>query len=166
MFVVWVYDSDRTIDEWRASNGKQIMTSQSDVALSIAKRLIQDEGKDSNVVISPLSIQVLLSLVGAWCSGPTLDQLLSFLKSNSIEQLNQFGSIITSNVLGDASPSCGPKLSFASGVWVNQLHSLKPSFKHIVDTYYKATLRKADFENKVRSIPPSNNYSVFGFQLI
>lgn len=164
--MVWVYDSDRTIDEWRASNGKQIMTSQSDVALSIAKRLIQDEGKDSNVVISPSSIQVLLSLVGAGCSGPTLDQLLSFLKSNSIEQLNQFGSIITSNVLGDASPSCGPKLSFASRVWVNQLHSLKPSFKHIVDTYYKATLRKADFENKVRSIPPSNNYSVFGFQLI
>ncbi|KGN62552.1 hypothetical protein Csa_022117 [Cucumis sativus] len=135
-------------DEWKeVTNGEQ-MRSQSDVALSIAKRLLQDNVKNSNIVFSPLSIQVLLSLIGAGCNGPILDQLLSFLKANSIDQLNHFGSFVTSNLLADASRTGGPKLLFANGLWLNQSHSPKHSFKHIVETYYKATLRQADFHTK------------------
>ncbi|KAA0065278.1 serpin-ZX-like [Cucumis melo var. makuwa] len=135
-------------DEWKKVVNGEHMRSQSDVALSIAKRLLQDNGKDSNIVFSPLSIQFLLSLICAGCNGPILDQLLSFLKANSIDQLNHFGSFITSNLLADASSTGGPKLSFANGLWLNQSHSLKHPFKHIVETYYKATLRQADFYTK------------------
>lgn len=142
-------------DEQReALYGAQISTAaQSDVALAMTKRLLQDQGKDSNAVFSPLSIHVLLSLIAAGSSGPTLDQLLWFLKSNSIDQVNHSASQIASIVLADGSPSGGPRLSCANGVWIDQSLSLKPSFQHIVQTAYKATLRQVDFQiTKVRLI--------------
>jgi len=39
-----------------------------------------DLSKKANIVFSPLSIQIALSLIVAGSSGPTLDQLLGFLK--------------------------------------------------------------------------------------
>lgn len=43
---------------------------------------------NSNVVFSPLSIHVVLGLIAAGSCGQTLDQLLKFLKANSIDDLN------------------------------------------------------------------------------
>ncbi|XP_058223287.1 serpin-ZX-like [Rhododendron vialii] len=45
-------------------------------------------------------------------------------------------------------PTGGPKLSFANGAWLDQLLSLKPSFKLVVDTVYKAALNHVDFQTK------------------
>ncbi|KAG6598401.1 Serpin-ZX, partial [Cucurbita argyrosperma subsp. sororia] len=123
-----------------------------DVALAITKRILQhDEAKGSNVVISPLSIYVLLSLVAAGSKGPPLDQLLSFLKSNSIDNLNAFASHIIDKVFADASSRGGPRLAFVNGVWINQSLSLKPSFQHVVDKYYKAMLYQVNFQRVVDS---------------
>jgi serpin B len=125
---------------------------QSNFALGIAKRLLQDEeGKNSNLVFSPLSIQTLLSLVAAGAKGSTLDQLLSFLRAESIDQLNAFASQLVPLVLADGSPSGGPRLSFANGLWLDKSASLRPSFKQVVDTVYKATLAQVDFRTKVRA---------------
>ncbi|KAH7850692.1 hypothetical protein Vadar_001605 [Vaccinium darrowii] len=46
-------------------------------------------------------------------------------------------------------PSGGPRLSFANGVRVDQSLSLKPSFKQVVDTVYKAASSDVDFQTKV-----------------
>jgi serpin B len=123
---------------------------QSNFALGIAKRLLQDEeGKNSNLVFSPLSIQTLLSLVAAGAKGSTLDQLLSFLRAESIDQLNAFASQLVPLVLADGSPRGGPRLSFANGIWLDKSASLRPSFKQVVDTVYMASLAQVDFRTKV-----------------
>ncbi|XP_023546820.1 serpin-ZX-like [Cucurbita pepo subsp. pepo] len=127
---------------------RETIRSHGDVALAITKHLLQHEAKASNVILSPLSIHVLLSLVAAGSKGPPLDQLLSFLKSNSTDNLNSFASQIVATVFADASPSGGPRLAFANGVWVDQSLSLKPSFQQVVDTVYKALLSQADFKTK------------------
>ncbi|KAJ6861013.1 hypothetical protein NC651_037175 [Populus alba x Populus x berolinensis] len=50
--------------------------------------LLKEIEKGSNFVSSPLSFHVVLSLVAAGSTGKTLEQLLSFLGSKSIEELN------------------------------------------------------------------------------
>ncbi|KAE8100611.1 hypothetical protein FH972_018495 [Carpinus fangiana] len=131
---------------------RQLNRSQSDVALRIAKRLLEGEGKNSNLVFSPLSIQALLSLVAAGAKDNTLDQLLSFLGAESSDQLNAFASLLVTFVLADGSPSGGPHLSFANGVWVDKSVPIRPSFKQVVDTVYKASLVQVDFQTKAMEV--------------
>ncbi|KAL6982828.1 hypothetical protein U1Q18_016221 [Sarracenia purpurea var. burkii] len=121
---------------------------QTKVSLSIAKQVVTDEAKDSNLVLSPLSIHIALSLVAAGSKGPTLHQLLSFLKSKSADDLNSLSSQFITLVLADAGRSGGPRLSFANGVWIDQSLTLKPSFKHVVDTVYKSASNHVDFQTK------------------
>ncbi|XP_023547020.1 serpin-ZX-like isoform X3 [Cucurbita pepo subsp. pepo] len=138
---------------------KEAIRNHGDVAMAITKRILQhDEAKASNVVISPLSIYVLLSLVAAGSKGPPLDQLLSFLKSNSIHNLNAFASHIIDKVFADASSCGGPCLAFANGVWIDQSLSLKPSFQQVVDKYYKAMLSQVNFKQADEVISEVNSW--------
>jgi len=127
---------------------RESFTNQTKVSLNMAKHLFSKES-DKNVVFSPLSLQVMLSIIAAASEGPTQQQLLDFLRSKSIDHLNFFTSHLVSIILSDAAPSGGPRLSFTQGVWVDQTLSLQPSFKEIMATDYKATLASADFQNKV-----------------
>ncbi|KAH7845436.1 hypothetical protein Vadar_001935 [Vaccinium darrowii] len=124
------------------------LSNQTDVSFSLAKQVSLSESKNSNLVFSPLSIHVVLGLIAAGSKGPTQTQLLSFLNSNSIDDLNSLSSHLVSLVFADGGPSGGPRLSFANGVWVDRSLSLKPSFKQVVDTVYKAASSHVDFENK------------------
>ncbi|KAM7468373.1 hypothetical protein LguiB_015935 [Lonicera macranthoides] len=45
------------------------------------------------------------------------------------------------------SPTGGPRLSFANGVWIHQTLLLKPFFKHVVNYIFKAS-NQVDFQTK------------------
>ncbi|KAK1380221.1 Serpin-ZX [Heracleum sosnowskyi] len=127
---------------------KQTIDSQVDVSLTLAKHLLLNYGKKTNLVFSPISMQIVLSLLAAGSSGETLDQLLSFLKAKTIDDLNHLYSYLVDLVFVDGSVSGGPCLSFANGVWLDKSLALKPSFKHVVDNLYKAASHEVDFKNK------------------
>ncbi|KAH0990379.1 hypothetical protein GBA52_001862 [Prunus armeniaca] len=122
---------------------RESIRNQNDVALGLNNKLLQTEGKESNVVYSPLSIHVVLSLIAAG------SELLSFLKSKSADHLSSFAAELISVIFSDGFPSGGPRLSFANGIWVNRPLLLKPSFKQVVDTAYKAALSQVDFQTNV-----------------
>ncbi|KAJ4966776.1 hypothetical protein NE237_018625 [Protea cynaroides] len=85
----------------------------------------------------------------AACSkGPSLEQMLSFLRSKSNGELNSFASEIVSQVLADGSQSGGPCLSFSNGVWIDKSLPLKASFKEIIDNVYMAVSMQVDFQTK------------------
>jgi serpin B len=104
---------------------------------------------DENIVFSPMSFQVVLSLIAAGSEGPTQQQLLDFLQSKSTIHLNSFTIYLVSVLLEDVAPIGGPRLSFVDGVWDEQTFFLQPSFKQIVCDNYKATLASLDFQTKV-----------------
>lgn len=131
---------------------RESISNQTDVALSLTKHVALTEAKDSNLVFSPSSIHVLLSLISAGSKGPTLDQLLSFLKSKSDDQLNTFASELVAVVFADGSPSGGPRLSVANGVWIDKSLSLKNTFKQVVDNVYKAASNQVDFQTKAAEV--------------
>lgn len=94
---------------------------QTDVSLMLAKHVFFSKFRQSNanMVISPLSIQKALGMIAAGSKGRTLDQLLSFLKFNSIEELNSVSSRVIADVCADSSRFGGPRLSVANGVWID-----------------------------------------------
>lgn len=130
---------------------------ETDVAMRIAKPLFLSEGKDKNMVFSPLSIHVVLSyvvlsLIAAGTNGPARDQLLSFLKSNSTDELNALAANLVPLIFADGSGNGGPSLFFAYGLWVDESLNIKPSFKEVVDVFYKAVANKVDFKNKAEEV--------------
>ncbi|KAK9145439.1 hypothetical protein Sjap_005342 [Stephania japonica] len=133
-------------------NNKELITHQTHLSLQLTKRLLSKEAKKSNLVYSPLSINVVLSLIAAGSSGQTLDQLHSFLGSKSNNHLNTFASELVSFVLADGSVSGGPLLSFANSVWIEKSLSIKPSFSEVVHNVYKATAKPVDFVNKAAEV--------------
>ncbi|MED6218258.1 hypothetical protein PIB30_025181 [Stylosanthes scabra] len=128
---------------------RESIANQTDVAFTIANHLLSNHAGGNNLVFSPLSLHVVLTIIAAGSKTPTRDQLLSFLRSNSTDHLNSFASQLVSVVLSDATPAGGPRLSFAAGAWVDQSLSLNPSFKQLVNNDYKAVLASVDFQTKV-----------------
>ncbi|CAK7335293.1 unnamed protein product [Dovyalis caffra] len=121
--------------------------------------LLKQVEKGSNFVSSPLSLHVMLSLVAAGSTGQTLEQLLGFLGSKSIAELNQLSSQINnlvSLVEGAETanePTTGtPTLLFVNGVWVEKSFGLKPSFEEIASDTYKAKTELVDFTNKADEV--------------
>ncbi|GFP79195.1 serpin-zx [Phtheirospermum japonicum] len=107
-------------------NLRESIVKQTDVSLTLAKHVISTQAKDTNFVFSPLSMHVLLCMVAAGSGGPTRDQLLGYLKSSSVEELNSLSS--------------------------QQSLKLKPAFKEIVENDYKAASNHVDFQNKAEEV--------------
>ncbi|WJX41285.1 hypothetical protein P8452_28660 [Trifolium repens] len=137
---------------------RESITNQTNVSFSIANHLFSKQShQHKNIVLSPLSLQVVLSIIAAGSEGPTQQQVLEFLQSKSTDHLNYFASQLVSVVLSDAGPAGGPLLSFADSVWVQQTLSLLPSFKEIVSNDYKANLSSVDFINKAVEVTQEVN---------
>ncbi|EYU43463.1 hypothetical protein MIMGU_mgv1a017884mg, partial [Erythranthe guttata] len=81
-------------------------------------------------------------------NGPTRDQILGFLKTSSIEEINSFSSKIATHVFADGGPLGGPHLSTANGVWNYQSLRIKSAFKEIIKSSYKAASNHVDFQTK------------------
>ncbi|KAK1407522.1 hypothetical protein QVD17_39138 [Tagetes erecta] len=127
---------------------EQSISNQTHVSTTLATHLLSSKFPNSNIVFSPLSIHVVLSLVAAGSKGPTLDQLLTFLKTKSTDDLNSLSSQLVTLIFADGTPNGGPSLAFANGVWVEKTLPFKPSFKQVVDTVYKALSNQVDFQTK------------------
>ncbi|KAJ0747662.1 putative Serpin family protein [Helianthus annuus] len=132
---------------------KQPVSNQTHVLTTIATHLLSKK-RDTNVVFFPLSIHVALSVLAASSKGQTLDQILAFLKTNTTINLNSFYLQLVSLIFfpnarpkrGPRLPfsSGGPRLSFANRFWVDKTLSLKPSFKHVMDTVYKSECKQVE----------------------
>ncbi|CAL5204634.1 unnamed protein product [Lathyrus oleraceus] len=137
---------------------RESITHQTNVSFTIANHLFSKPShQDKNIVLSPLSLQLVLSIIAAGSEGPTQQQLLEFLHSKSTDHLNSLASQLVSVVLSDATPAGGPLLSFVDGVWIEQTLSLQPSFKEIVSTDFKANLSSVDFQNKAVEVTDEVN---------
>ncbi|KAL7147928.1 hypothetical protein ABFS83_06G143100 [Erythranthe nasuta] len=96
--------------------------------------------------------QIVLSMVAAGSNDPTRNQILGFLKSNSIQELNSLYSQLVTHVFTDGQQVGGPRLSMANGVWVDRSLTLKPHFREIVHNAYVAASSHVDFQTKANEV--------------
>nr|XP_011465023.1 PREDICTED: serpin-ZX-like isoform X1 [Fragaria vesca subsp. vesca]XP_011465025.1 PREDICTED: serpin-ZX-like isoform X2 [Fragaria vesca subsp. vesca] len=119
------------------------ISNQTDVAMKITKQLVESEFKDKNMIYSPLSIYIVLSLIAARTNNP---QLVYFLNSKSIDDLNSIAFNLVTSVLADSTSKGGPLLNFTNGLWVDESMPLEESYKQVVLDSYKAALNEVDFK--------------------
>ncbi|XP_057438113.1 serpin-ZX-like [Lotus japonicus] len=123
-----------------------------DVALGLTKHLFSKaDYQGKNIVFSPFSLQAALSVMAAGSKDRTLDELLSFLRFDSIDDLTTFFSqvifpVLISDAAADADTDGSHHLCFANGIWADDSLSLSHRFKQLVATHYKATLTALDFQ--------------------
>ncbi|GFP92713.1 serpin-zx [Phtheirospermum japonicum] len=125
---------------------------QTDFSLSFAKHAISTEAKDTNFVISPLSVHIGLGMITAGSEGPTRDQLLDYLQSESVAELNSLSSKLATRFFADGLPLGGPNLSFANGIWVDRSLPLKPDFKGFFKDDFKVAVKDVDFQTKANKV--------------
>ncbi|KAF6161124.1 hypothetical protein GIB67_007765 [Kingdonia uniflora] len=114
--------------------------------LEFIKSVGMGEAEDKNFVYSPVSIQLALSLVASGSTGKTLEQMLGFLNSKSLDDLNALSSRLIQ--LFNSNSEGGPILTYVGGLWVDKSLILHPSFKHVATTIYGAKTDAVDFQNK------------------
>ncbi|XP_020596943.1 serpin-Z1C-like [Phalaenopsis equestris] len=96
----------------------------------------------SNFIFSPLSLRAALSLTAAGAKGETLQQLLSFFGSPTVDHLHSASSTLIEAVRGGDNELL---LSFVNGVWVDRSLTVNPSFMRIADSIYNAAADSVDF---------------------
>ncbi|KAK1407528.1 hypothetical protein QVD17_39144 [Tagetes erecta] len=99
-----------------------------------------------------MSIHIILSLLATGSNGQTHDKILSFLKMNNTSDLNSLYLELMPFIFADGGPKGGARVSYANGVWVDKTLTLKPSFKHVVETVYKAGCKQVHFQTNAVEI--------------
>lgn len=126
---------------------KKSISNQSDFGLRMTKQLFLNQGaKERNMVYSPLSIHVVLSLIAA-------AQRIPPRKSCSLSSMPSPPPTSTPLplVFADGSPSGGPFLSFTNGLWVDKSLPLS-CFKEVMDSFYKAARKEVGFQTKAEEV--------------
>ncbi|KAL6012558.1 hypothetical protein ACLOJK_003047 [Asimina triloba] len=122
---------------------------QTDFYLDLAARLLATH--KSNVVFSPVSMHIALSMVAAGAKGHTLDQMLCFLRSERMDDLNAlcFHQLV-GLLLPYGEQLGGPRRAFATGLWVRkgQGLQLRTSFKDTLQQDYRAEAQMVDFQSE------------------
>ncbi|KAK4409800.1 Serpin-ZX [Sesamum angolense] len=125
----------------------------SSFCLRMANWVLQEEAeKGFNSVLSPLSFQVLLSLVAAGSTGRTLEQFLLHLGSENVDNLKLLSSKLValfSVRRDDTNLAAGPLISFTNGTWVDRSLGLRFTFQSMAEEVFKTQVKEVDFANKV-----------------
>uniref|UniRef100_A0A8I6X8D0 Serpin domain-containing protein n=1 Tax=Hordeum vulgare subsp. vulgare TaxID=112509 RepID=A0A8I6X8D0_HORVV len=106
--------------------------------LRLSKRLADGVGRSGNLVFSPLSVYVALSL---WASGArerTLAELLGVLGAPSLDVLIGHVCTLAEQALADRPQTGDSRVSFACGVWHDITAPLCPAYRDVATQWYKA----------------------------
>ncbi|KAK4426276.1 Serpin-ZXA [Sesamum alatum] len=132
------------------------MVFNSGFCLRIANLVLQEGAENgSNSVLSPLSFQVLLSLVAAGSTGRTLEQFLFHLGSENVDELKFLSSKLVDLLSvrrDDTNLATGPLVLFANGAWVDRSFVLRFTFQSMAGEVFKAQVKEVDFANKVDEV--------------
>ncbi|EZA61168.1 hypothetical protein X777_08380 [Ooceraea biroi] len=108
-----------------------------------------------NVVFSPLSVSVALSLVLLGSAGRTFDEVSRVLGleagvdiSQHSEVVHQMFGLLLSFVNYRVDGSNGPRVNSASGIFVQEGYPIRPEFRAISENAYKSEVMSVDFKRR------------------
>ncbi len=123
----------------------QLASSEATFGLNTIKQLANNLPTDQNVFISPLSIDLALSMVYNGANGKTKNDMANVLGLSqfNIYQINQYnGSLIQTLNTGG-----GFALNVANSLWVDQGNTFIPQFLQTTQKYYNAVAKSINFQD-------------------
>ncbi|KAG5530636.1 hypothetical protein RHGRI_025561 [Rhododendron griersonianum] len=121
----------------------------------MVKQLLLEEvekGRYENLVLSPLSIDVVLNMVAAGSRGRTLEKMLGLLGSKNIDEIKSQSLEMMAVATADRYLNKGedePVLCLVNGAWFDQRCTLKPSYKEdVLEGIYGCEAKMVDFVNQ------------------
>ena len=105
-------------------------------------------GGNGNVVFSPSSLAVALSMLGNGASGSTRTEIASTLRSSGLSDQQQDAgwSALTADLAAAGSTS-GVTLQSANSLWLQRNLPMNPDFMALLSQYFRAGVWQVDFIN-------------------
>ncbi|KAG7587709.1 Serpin domain [Arabidopsis suecica] len=131
---------------------RKAMKKQNDVAMNLARHVLSS-ASESNAVFSPASINSAITMYAAGPGGDSVaSEILSFLRSSSIDELKTVFRELSSIVYADSSASGGPKMKAANGLWIDKSLRIDPKYKDLFENFFKAVYVPVDFRSKSEEV--------------
>jgi serpin B len=125
------------------SKGEDVVSKSNEFGVELFRLAALDE-PEKNLMLSPLSASVALTMLLNGCAGNTYDQIHDMLgyEGLTIEEINETYEILASQL-----PSVDPEVELALGnaVWYDHLFPVKSTFLAMMDNHYQAHIEALDF---------------------
>jgi len=125
---------------------KQLVETQNTFAFDIFKNVIENSDESENIIISPLSISLALSMTLNGADGATRDAMLDALRANGITPVS---INIAYKDLTEALLKVDKRvlISIANSVWTENSFAVKKPFPEILTQYYNAEAESFDIND-------------------
>jgi len=112
-------------------------------SLDMFQRMIENE-ESENVIISPLSIELALSMLSNGAADETLAGIEQTLAQQGVDR--SIANMHFLNLMNDYNNRSNIELSVANSIWVDEGFPVKPSFLEVNETFYDATVESLDLQ--------------------
>ena len=135
--------SDKTLLEKGATeNGVDvIINSVNNFAFDLYRKIVNET--DENVILSPFSLYITLSMIYEGAQEDTADEMANILHFPADDGLRQGSFAKLQNDINNRKSKSTLKLS--NNVWIQDGLSIKDGFRNNIDNYYFANIEELDF---------------------
>jgi len=99
--------------------------------------------ENKNVVVSPFSVKMALSMAAQGANGKTLEEM------NKVIGLDETSNEYFRRLIEDAAKDGDITLNIANSVWLRQGLQFNPAYMDILDSYYMAQASTLDFAEPI-----------------
>ncbi|KAE9457110.1 hypothetical protein C3L33_10989, partial [Rhododendron williamsianum] len=116
------------------------------------------KSRENNLVVSPVSLNLLLNMVAAGLKGSTLEYTLGYLGSENIDAINSKSRemMAVAAAVGstkDGHDDGGPMLAMVNGAWADQRFPLKPLYEEkILKDIFNCESKTVDFATQAAEV--------------
>lgn len=125
---------------------KQVALQNNSFAFKLLQTVYADEKPDPNIILSPLSASLALSMLNNGAAGETQKEIQDALGYGNIsrEELNSYAQKMMKALVGLDTRAV---FENANSIWINEEFPVLEAFKEVNQTYYGAEIRNEDFCN-------------------
>ena len=115
-----------------------------DFAFSLFRRVSSSHAQPSNIILSPISVNYMMSMLNNGATGKTAEEISRVLGfgDSKPEEINAYNQKMIV-----ASADLDPQVTVhtANSIWVRDGINILPAFRESNESYYKASVRNLDF---------------------
>lgn len=120
---------------------KDFINSQANFAVKLFKQTVNND-KNKNVLISPLSAELILAMVCNGADGETKKEFEKLMGGIKVEQLNGYLYNYINNLNDEKI-----KLNIANSIWIKNGFDINENFLKVNKGYYNANIYSTDFDS-------------------